>query len=497
MKRVVRPALALALALHLSAASLPESIERLIASSPVARSAFWGIQIVDLASGKSLYEQNIDHFFVPASNTKLFTTALALTRLGPDFTFQTRVMADQAPDSDGRIRGAVRLVGGGDPNLSARAIPYRMGPVTGNPLAALDELAGQLAARGVKRIEGDIVGDDRWYLWEPYATGWAIDDPRSDDGPPISALTINDNTFNLNVRPGAAVGELAVLTLNPPVEYYRLDNRIRTVAAGGERRIRIERIPGSLDAQLWGAIPLRDRGTDMLLGIEDPALYAAKALCELLEQRGISVTGTAVAQHLYLHDVTDPAQAPATPPDSSVELARHTSAPFLEDLRITAKVSQNLHAELALRAVARARRNIGSFEGGREEMKGFLGEVGIEPTAYNLFDGSGLSRLNLVTPAAVVKLLRYMYDSPARANWISLLPVGGQDGTLSARFGEGPAAGRIHAKTGSLSHVSALSGYVERPDGRWVGFSVLVNNYNGATAEVRGVMDRICSLIME
>ena len=180
-----------------------------------------------------------------------------------------------------------------------------------------------------------------------------------------------------------------------------------------------------------------------------------------------------------------------------LELAARVSAPLLEDLRITAKVSQNLHAELALRAVGRARRNAGSFEAGREELKAFLAEAGIDSGAYNLLDGSGLSRLNLVTPAAVVKLLRYMYGGAARDNWISLLPVAARDGTLSARFADTPAAGRVHAKTGSLSHVSALSGYIERTDGRWVAFSILVNNYNAPTAEVRGVMDRICALAME
>jgi D-alanyl-D-alanine carboxypeptidase/D-alanyl-D-alanine-endopeptidase (penicillin-binding protein 4) len=182
---------------------------------------------------------------------------------------------------------------------------------------------------------------------------------------------------------------------------------------------------------------------------------------------------------------------------AGVELAQRVSAPFIEDLRITAKVSQNLHAELALRAVGRARRNLGSFEAGVAEIQAFLAEAGIDPDAYNLADGSGLARLNLVTPASVVKLLRFMYASPARDHWISILPVGGQDGTLSARFPETAAAGRVHAKTGSLAHVSALSGYVERPDGGWVAFSILVNNYNGRAADVRGVLDRICTLIME
>jgi D-alanyl-D-alanine carboxypeptidase/D-alanyl-D-alanine-endopeptidase (penicillin-binding protein 4) len=494
MKRL---ALMLALALPLAAATLPESIQRLISASPVSRAAFWGIEIVDLSTGKTLYEQNAGHFFVPASNAKLFTTAMALTRLGPDFTFQTRVMADQPVDADGRIAGSLRLVGGGDPNLSARTIPYKPGPVTGDLLVAFEELADQVAAHGVKRIDGDIVGDDSWYVWQPYAAGWSIDDPRSDDGAPISALTINDNAFNLNVRPGAAAGEPAVLTLNPPVEYYSIDNRVRTVAVGGERRIRVERVPGSMELRVWGTIPLHDRGQDTALAIDDPALYAAKALRQLLEQRGIAIGGPAVARHLYPHELASLTEAPETPAENATELARHTSAPFLEDLRITDKVSQNLHAELALRAVARARRNVGSFEAGRDELRAFLNEVGVEAGAYSLSDGSGLSRLDLVTPSAVVKVLRYMYRPAARENWISLLPVGGQDGTLRARMADGPTAGRIHAKTGSLSHVSALSGYAERRDGRWLAFSILVNNYNGPASEVHVTMDKICALIME
>jgi serine-type D-Ala-D-Ala carboxypeptidase/endopeptidase (penicillin-binding protein 4) len=477
----------------LPAATLAENIERLIAASAAARNAFWGIRVVDLASGRTLYEANADHFFLPASNTKLFTTAMALTRLGPDFVFRTRVVAAAAPDAQGTVHGDLRLVGGGDPNLSARAIPYRIGPATGNPLAPIEELANQVAARGVKRVDGDVVGDDTWYVWEPYAAGWSIDDPRSDDGPAISALTVNDNALTLNVRPGAAVGDPAVLTLNPPMEYYLLENRVRTVAAGGDRRVRMERIPGSRDVRLWGTLPLRDRGVEMLLGVEDPAMYAASALRQALEERGVTVAGGIRARHLYPDQAVDPAPAD----EGGVELAARTSAPLLEDLRITDKVSQNLHAELALRAVGRARRGIGSFDASREEEKAFLAEAGIEAGSYNLLDGSGLSRLDLVTPAAVVKLLRYMYDSPSRENWISLLPVGGQDGTLATRFGDAAVAGHIHAKTGSLSHVSALSGYVEKSDGKWVAFSILVNNYNGSAAEIRGVMDGICGLLVE
>jgi serine-type D-Ala-D-Ala carboxypeptidase/endopeptidase (penicillin-binding protein 4) len=494
----MRAAALFLLCAQLAAGALPESIQKLLDSSPAARTAFWGIQIVDLATGKTLYELNPDHYFVPASNAKLFSTALSLARLGADFTFQTRVLAQTPPDETGRIRGWLRLAGGGDPNLSARAVPYRMGPVTGNPLAAIEDLAGQLVARGVRRVDGDIIGDDTWYVWQPYAAGWAVEDPQSDDGPPVSALTLADNVLTLSVRPGANIGDAAALSLLPAIEFYRIENRVRTVAAGGERQIHFQRIPGSRDAQLWGAIPLRDRGQDLLLGVEDPAQFAALALRTALERRGVAVGGSAVSEHLYPGGLAGLDQAPEPAPPAGIELARRVSAPLLEDLRITAKVSQNLHAELALRAVGRARRNVGSFEAGMAEMKTFLAEAGIDPAGYNLTDGSGLSRLDLVTPSTVLKLLRYMYGSPAREKWISILPVAAQDGSLSSRFGATPAAGRVYAKTGTLSHVSALSGYVQRPDATWVAFSLLVNNYGGrSAAEVRGVMDRICNLILE
>src|SRR5579871_6686 len=477
----------LALAVHLAAAPLGQEIARLLEGER----GFWGIQIVDLNSGKTLYSLNADRLFTPASNTKLFTAALALTRLGPDFRFQTRVLADAAPDAEGRIAGPVWLVGGGDPNLSARAVPYRMGPATGNPLAAIEEFADQLVARGVKRIDGGIVGDDSWYVWEPYPEGWAVDDTQYEYGAPVSALTINDNSFNLTVRPAARAGSLAELSLAPALEYYQIDNRVETVAAGGERKVRLERVPGSRQLRIWGSLPLRASPETLTLAIDEPARYAALALRRALEDRGVTVLGEVGTRHRFANDDSAYAQP------AGVELARRDSAPLLDDLGITAKVSQNLHAELALRAVGRAQRNLGSRQAGLEEMKAFLGEIGIAAETYSFSDGSGLDRADLATPAAIVRLLRFMYSSPSRESWISLLPVGGRDGTLISRFPDATVAGRIHAKTGSLMHVSALSGYAERPDGTWVAFSILVNNQNGPAAEARGIIDQICTLIVK
>ena len=411
---------------------------------------------------------------------------MALSRLGPDFKFTTRVLS---------VGKDLVLLGGGDPNLSPRPIPYQKGPITGDPLIAIHDLADQIAAKGVTHVDGDIVGDDSWYVWEPYAPGWSIDDPLYDYGAPVSGLTLNDNTLGLHVAPGAHEGAPAAIVPNPPLEYYHIDNRVHTIAAGGQRRVHYQR--DGFDLEIWGEIPMGDRGEDLALGIEDPALYAAKALRQALEERGITVEGRAVARHAFPNEFANLTQGTAPEAPAGTELARRVSAPLLEDLRITDKVSQNLHAELALRAVARVRRGIGSREAGLAELHDFLAEAGIAADQYGINDGSGLSRQNLVTPATVVKLLRFMYQSPARESWISLLPVGGEDGTIASRFTDPAVAGKVHAKTGSVAHVSALSGYFQRANGNWAAFSILVNNFNGSAADVRGVMDRICAFIME
>lgn len=481
----------------LGAATLSENIFRLLDATPTARTALWGIQVVDLASGQTLFAQNPDRFFVPASNTKLFTTALALSRLGPEATFQTRVLAEAAPDAAGVVRGSLVLAGGGDPNLSGRPLPYRFGAPPGNPLAAIEDLADQLKARGVRRVAGGIIGDDTHYLWQPYADGWAIDDPQYDFGAPVSALTLADNTIELTVEPGARPGAPAVLTLSPPLEYYEIDNRLRTVAFGAERRVQFAREAGRMDLRLWGTIPARDRAETLALSVEDPAAYAALALRQALAARGIPVDGAAVARHAYPSEAADLKGAAQPSAVAGAELARRVSAPLLEDLRVINKTSQNLHAEMALRAVGRARRGMGSREAGLDEMQAFLTEAAIDPAEYSLVDGSGLSRQNLVTPAAIVKLLRYMYAGARREAWVSTLPEAAVDGSLATRFTGTPAAGHLFAKTGGMSHVAALSGYAQRANGNWVAFSILVNNAAAPGAEVRGIIDRICTLIVE
>jgi len=479
------------------AQSLDQRISSLLNSTPAARRCFWGVEVLDLANDQPLARYNAERMFVPASNTKLYTTALALLRLGPDYRFQTVVRAEGAPDASGRLAGDLLLVGGGDPSLSGRVIPYRKDAKPGDPLAGIEELAEQVAKRGIRRIDGDIVGDDTAYLWEPYPQGWSQDDGVWEYGAPVSALTFNDNALTLRIRPPARAGLPPELTVSPAFDYFVIDNRIQALP-GGERRIRVERLPGSRQLRLWGTISADGHGESrVLLAIDDPALYAATAFYEALLRRGIAVGGSPKARHRFANEVADLKNGAAAPPAGGVELARRESPPLIELLRVVDKVSQNLHAELVLREVARVRRQIGSRAAGIEEMRRFLAEAGLEEWSYKFEDGSGLSRQNLVAPAATVKLLRHLHRSPHRDAWVSLLPIGGEDGTLAERFMGNPEGRRVRAKTGTLSHVSALAGYIESRRRGPLAFALMVNNYNAASSEIRPVVDKIVLLLTE
>ncbi len=465
-------------------------IRALLNSTPIARTAFWGIEISDLESGRVLFDVNADHFFVPASNTKLFTTALALMRLGPDYRTRTTVLQEGAD---------LVLLGGGDPNLSGRAIPYEMGAPRGNPLTAIESLADQIVARGVRRVEGNVIGDDTAFVFEPYPEGWSIQDLTGDDGAPVSALTVNDNSVKLKILPADVEGALARISWDPVLPLFDIENLVVTDSRV-EKKIHLERQPGSRQLRIWGTIPRLDLdGRTFTLAVDDPARFAAYALMDALQRRGVFVNGGAIARHLY------PGAYPSVPTSTTAStvttrpppIAERVSGSLVDDLRVMEKVSQNLHAEMILRTVARERAGAGSRVAGLAELQLFLEEIGIGKDQYSFHDGSGLSRLNVVTPSAICSLLRYMGTSPQRDNWLSLFPISGVDGTLSGRFGNKRARGRIRAKTGSLTHASALSGYLERRDGRVLVFSIVANNYNGPAFEIRAVIDRICYLLLE
>ncbi|MFN0103597.1 MAG: D-alanyl-D-alanine carboxypeptidase/D-alanyl-D-alanine-endopeptidase [Bryobacteraceae bacterium] len=470
-------------------AALAERVEEVIAGTPALARAHVGVRVVNL-EGKEVFARNARSWFVPASNTKLFSTSLALTRLGAEYRMTTRAIAEDGPDLNGVIQGDVRLVGGGDPSLSGRTYPYDQDKEWADAAPGIEDLAEQIARRGVKRIDGALIGDDTAYFWDPFPDGWSIDDPLYEYGAPVSALTLQDNSFRLEVRPGETAGEEAEVYLSADVGQVTLVPYVTTVTAGERGRIRVERPANTNELRVTGTIAADAKAYTTLLAVPDPALYAAQVLAEALERRGIAVRDPARARHRTGTDDMGP--------EWSFVLAERQSRPLAELVQVVNKASQNLHAELLLREVSRQGKPYGSREAGVGELKTFLETtVGLRKDDVNFEDGSGLSRLTLLTPEATTKLLVFMAGSAAKEAWMASFPVGGEDGTLSRRFVSAAEKGRIRAKTGTLSHVSALGGYLEHPMHGRLAFTVLVNNYNTLSSEVRQGIDKLVNELLE
>ncbi len=474
------------------AADLSSRLDQII-NAPLLSHAYVGMQVVQLSDGQVLYAHNSERLFVPASNMKLFTTALALSKLGADYRLTTQIGAQVPIDAaTGTLPGDLELVGGGDPSLSGREYPYRgrVPPASVYSFSAIEELADQMIARGLKRIDGNVVGDDSRYVWEPQPGGWSSDSFTREYGAPVSALILDDNTFALALRPADHVGEVARLALTPPFENFAIDNRVLTVDRG-ERKVEFYRSASGRELHVWGTISKRDPGFAEALAIGDPALYAAEVLRDALLRRGVAIQGHAVAEHRFPDEGTARVDKPMT------VLAEHRSPPLLDLLQVVDKVSQNLHAEIMLREVAVASGHVGSVPAGLDAMGDFLAGVGVTKADHYFTDGSGLSRATLVTPAAITKLLGYMNQSKYRDQWLNLLPIGGEDGTLGSRFAEHPEARAIHAKTGTLDHVRALSGYADTPGHGRVAFSFVVNNFEEPGAGVTKILDQLALALLQ
>jgi D-alanyl-D-alanine carboxypeptidase/D-alanyl-D-alanine-endopeptidase (penicillin-binding protein 4) len=489
---------------------LQERIAGVLSAPDLAR-GFWGIEVRSLSSGQTFYALNPDKLFTPASNTKLFTTAAALALIGPDYKFRTTVETAGTLDRYGRLNGDLLLVGHGDPNLSGRELPYDLRTQRNDhPIQALETLADALVQKGVKYVDGDIVADDSYFAFERYGEGWSQDDLVWADGAPVSALTINDNVVFVNILPADRPGEKAFVSVTPFADYYRLDNRIITTPAGTGRKFFVNREPGSTVLTLWGNMPLDDPGANEALAIEDPAEFAAALFRQLLEKRGIVVYGRQRTHHTELATLStfsvtaiapsrggSDGQARPLKIDQPIVLASYESKPMVDDVRVINKVSQNLHAEILLRLLGRERGTAGTIEGGLEVLRGFLTQAGISNDQYVFYDGSGLSRQNLVTPHAIVQLLRYASIQPWGAAYKSTFPLSGVDGSLSDRLSAPRLQSRVSGKTGSLGGVKTLSGYATTDSGEAVVFSILSNNSNLPPKRITDTIDQLVQAIVE
>lgn len=477
---------------------------------PRFAAARWGV-LVKAGQDKIVFERDAGKAFMPASNMKLYTSAAALDVFGPDFRIKTSVYAatrsKQGPISkSGRLHGDLILYGRGDPNLSPRFDAGNSDKYDdhkpADKITAIEQLADQIKAAGVRQVTGNLIGDDSFFAGDLIGPSWEWDDLQFYYGAEVSALTVNDNCVSFTVMPAGKVGEKPTITVQPQTSYVKIINHARTVE-GGRTRIGVNRPLDGNTVEFFGTIPRAAQKFEVNIAVHDPAGYAATLLKEALTRRGVRVLGRV--------ERIDAVARLANPFDESklTEIAKVQSQPLSEIIKVINKPSQNLHAELMLRQLGasggpsempelddygRPRQTIAR---GNEARRQFLQRAGVDVVPLSLRDGSGLARQDLVTPRATVRLLEFMLTHPHSGAFRESLTIAGVDGTLERRMRETAAANNFRGKTGTLTAANALSGYLTTKRGQVVIVSLMGNNYAGAARDVTAVLDRICVMLAE
>lgn len=448
-----------------------------IIDSPKTPAALWGARIEDSKTGKVLYSRNGDSPFVPASVAKLITTAVALDQLGPDYTFTTHLQfPHKTIPQNGIIRGDIHIIGGGDPTLGTAE-----GAVGRN---FLKSWAKRMVKDGVKRIEGDVIGDDDIFVDEPLGRGWAWDDENYAFSAQPSGLTIHGGTVGYRIDKNRKQGlKKEQVHLYPDTDYMQVEVK----RSGKKRQVQIGRTHGTNNFVV--EIPKKMRRNPEMSGkvtVDNPTAYTATLFKEVLKSVGIKVDGSAV----------DRDQSTKAVKNSGLVWTHH-SKPLRDILPLANKRSINLVAEHLLRATGVKRNKsgeivkFGSVERGLQKIDRFMGKRKIKSYRYSLVDGSGLSRYNLLRPADLVKILRFMDQHPQGKVFRKALSRAGHDGTLRYRFHDTALQGRVWGKTGTLSSVRGIAGYLKTKKGKELTFSVLVNNYASGSRNIRNRIDQI------
>ena len=494
-------------------------------SHPRFAAATWGVKVVSLDSGKTLFEENAGKLFSPASNCKLYTVALALDELGGDYRIRTSFYAASKPDRGGILKSDLVVYGRGDPTINARLNG-------GDIFRALQPLVAALTNAGVKRIDGDLVGDESFIHGPPYGSGWSWDDMNYYYGAEISALTLNDNTLQVIAKPGASNGAPFQLSLVPSTSYVVLSNRTQTVASG-RRDVNFHRPIEENVIYVTGQMPLDATNYTDDVTMHNPAGMFVAFFREALTRNGIKVSGKTRTVN-WLDRQVQPLGF-----DKLIELGAVESLPMRDIAREVQKPSQNLYTDLVLAhigALAQAEasqakssgvaasrsgakpaltnavssgdaspkvnppqlnRQETSEDAGIRQMREFLAKAGVARGDFHFEEGSGLSRNNLTTPNATIALLQFMSKHAEADAYVKALPIAGVDGTLRNRMKNTPAANNVRAKTGTLRWANSLSGYVTTAAGERLVFSVMLNRYAASDSEhsARTEIDKVAVML--
>ena len=465
-----RPPVAPAARTAAARAALQHDIDATLDAPPFAHGR-WAVVVRTLGTGDTLYSRDARQMMMPASNMKVLTTAVAAERLGWDFRFETRLVA-LGPVSHGVVHGDVLVVGSGDPTLDGRTMPV---------LSTFQTWASRLRAAGISRIEGRLVGDDDGLEEPGWGFGWSWDDLADGYAAPVGALQLNENSVDVTIQPGLAPGMPAVASITPEGSGLRLDNRVTTGAAGVPAGYRYTRRPGEPVLAVIGAIAMSSGPAHDTLAVDNPTLYFVRNLTRAIEDAGIVVTGDAV----------DADDLPARPDlAGGTVLLEHVSDPLRDVVRTCLKVSSNLYAETLLKTLGRVVAKEGTAAAGLWVVQETLRQWQAPIDPLVMHDGSGLSRYNYLNADLLVAIhTRMATDSRHADAWDTALPISGRDGTIASRMAG--IEGRVHAKTGSIANVRALSGYVTTAGGERLVFAILGNHFEVPPGEITAAIDRV------
>ena len=467
---------------------LARRIDKAIDESELA-SARWGICVISMSDGSTLYQRNADKLFTPASNMKIYTTGVALDLLGADYRWRTSVYAITQPDANGKIQGDLVLYGRGAPDLVSHSNDESRG--------SLAKLAEDLYARGIRHVTGNLIGDESYFRGDSLGDGWQWTDLQWYFGAEASALSVNGNEVSINLVPSTKAGQSPTVSVSDPEGYVSVLNRMIVGKPGVHSTIGVHRELSDNNIEIWGEFAPGSKGFGARMSVHNPALWAAKLFSEALKARGITIDGQTLARNSRVP------QDQRFNPAQSIELASINSQPLSEIVKRTNKESVNVNAELILRTLGRERGEMaalpeavgkerGDDEAGLGVMRVWLARADVPMRGVALHDGSGLSRLDLVTPESSARLLFSLSRTGSASAFRDSLPISGRDGTLGGRLGT--FRDRVSAKTGTLTYDNALSGYLTTAGGQSLAFSIMCNDQTGYNDSTR-LIDQIVTLL--